>query len=423
MPLTIPIAHDFICPWCWVGLLQARKLQEELGVRLEWRGYELFPIDLEWPDYPIVNRPLDKPATPSRFELMLAADGIRMPEKAHPHKMRTYNAHQAVEFAKTEGDDVADEFVEALYRAYWQKGEVINDLAVLKKVAQGIVTDIDGMLAAARTRRFRSNIVEFDEEAYSKGVYNVPTFFIGGQKLAEQPYTVLFAAAKQAVEEMGGTSVYNALEFPCAPKNRPYVFINMVSTIDGKIVSGTRDEPVTDLGSDTDHLLMGRIERAADGIMTGARTLRATSPKWHPRAPNRFVVSKSGNLPPNHGFFEQGHAYVVTNGSAMFSTPAGVKVLRAGNQEIDFPLLLERMLSMGVKRLLVTGGSDLNAQLFAAGFVDEIFLTIAPKIKLGADVPTIADGEALPRHALQDYELVEHHAVESELFLRYRRKV
>ena len=77
MPLTIPVAHDFICPWCWVGLHQARRLQEELGVDIEWRGYELYPEDLEWPDYPSPTQPpINKPSVPSRLDLLLAAEGM-----------------------------------------------------------------------------------------------------------------------------------------------------------------------------------------------------------------------------------------------------------------------------------------------------------------------------------------------------------
>ena len=37
MSLIIPVAHDFICPWCWVGLLQVNRLKEEFPVDFEVR--------------------------------------------------------------------------------------------------------------------------------------------------------------------------------------------------------------------------------------------------------------------------------------------------------------------------------------------------------------------------------------------------
>lgn len=421
MPLTIRVAHDFICPWCWVGLFQAQRLQDEFGVRIDWKGYELFPEDLEWPDHPSLPKPYtNRPATPSRLEFLLAADAIELPHVERPHKMRTYNAHQALEFAKTEG--VQDRFIEVLYRAYWERGENINDVHVLKKLAHGVVDDVDGLVRAVEKRKFKSEIVNFDDDAHAKGVFNVPTFFIGGQRLAEQPYSVLRKALHQALEAGPAGEVYAELNFPVLSDDRPYVFIDMVTTIDGKILSGSRDESVHDLGSKLDHQILDRLEAAADAILIGAQTLRATPKQWNPHTEKRIVLTKSGNLPADSAFLTGGKAYVATSGSASISVPHGASILRAGGERLDFGLLLSRIKALGVKRLLVLGGSELNGQLLQHDLVDELFLTITPKVKLGRDVPTYAGGEALPRESLRRFHLVENHAVSDEVFLRYRRE-
>jgi predicted DsbA family dithiol-disulfide isomerase len=190
MSLTIPVAHDFICPWCWVALFQVKRLEEEFGVKFDWVGYELFPEELEWPDWPApVPPPANKPPVPSRLDFILIADDVKIPKVERPPKMRTYFAHQAVEYAKTEG--VASEMVEKLYRGLWEDGQNINDVDVLLKLGQGIIKDANAYEMAIRERTFRDKIVGFDNEAYSKGVYNVPTYFIGEERYAEQPYAVL----------------------------------------------------------------------------------------------------------------------------------------------------------------------------------------------------------------------------------------
>ena len=51
----------------------------------------------------------------------------------------------------------------------------------------------------------------------------------------------------------------------------------------------------------------------------------------------------------------------------------------------------------GVKRLLCEGGGELNDALFRAGVVDELHLTICPKLFGGRRAPTMADGIGFPR--------------------------
>ena len=197
MALTIPVAHDFICPWCWVALFQAKRLKEEFGAEIEWKGYELFPDELEWPDpSPAPEPPANKPPVPSRLDFILVADGLELPKAVRPHKMRTHNAHEALEYAKTEGK--ADLFAEALYRAYWEEGREINKPEVLRELATGVLDDVDAMMVAVESRRFAGEIVGFDDDAYAAGVYNVPTYWIGSDRYAEQPYANLRKAVEKA---------------------------------------------------------------------------------------------------------------------------------------------------------------------------------------------------------------------------------
>jgi len=216
--------------------------------------------------------------------------------------------------------------------------------------------------------------------------------------------------------------IYPDLQFPPASEERPYIAINMVTTIDGKIVTGSRDEPVQDLGSKLDHQTMRVIQAVADGIMIGAGTLRSTPKLWYPVEKSRFVVSGSGNVDPDCRFFTDApdRAYVVTTLNS--TIPESLQTVRAASEEIDFRAILRQLRQqLGIHHLLVEGGSDLNSSLFHLDVIDEIFLTLAPKIKLGADVPTIADGIALPREQVQNWSLITATTVADEIFLRYRR--
>lgn len=420
MAITIPVAHDFICPWCWVGFLQAQRLRREFDVEFEWLGYELFPDALEWPESaapdPAVN---PRPHRLTRFELMLVAEGIEMPSAPRPSKMRTHNAHEAVEYAKTEG--AADAIIEALYRAYWERGETIDDPDVIERLATGIVQNLPALRDALTTRRYQDRIVGFDDDAYASGVFYVPTFFIGEERLAEQPYSRLRAALLAVQGESVRAPIYASLPELSSSPDRPYVFVNMVTTIDGKTVSGGREDSVIDLGSALDHELMRRIEASADAIMVGAQTIRATTPAWRPQSRIRIAVTRSGDLPTQARFFEE-NAFLAVSGDSDLEPFGETRLLKTGVEKIDFRELLRILRQThGVNRLLVSGGSELNAELLALDLVDELFWTIAPKVKLGRNLPTYAGGDPLPRSGLLGFELVEHHVVGNEVFLRYRR--
>jgi 2,5-diamino-6-(ribosylamino)-4(3H)-pyrimidinone 5'-phosphate reductase len=215
-------------------------------------------------------------------------------------------------------------------------------------------------------------------------------------------------------------SVWRGLTFPPAPPERPWIFINMVTTIDGKILTGERDDDVHDLGSPIDHATMKVIEAAADGIIIGAGTLRATPVMNFPATLKRYAVSTKGKVDPSHSFFIGGPSWLVLPGEA--SGHPVLSSIKAGARELDFREAL-RIIRQdhGVERLLCEGGAELNGVLLGLDVVDELFWTVAPKIKLGRDVPTYADGEPLPRSEVTKWTLVQQAAAGNELFLRYRR--
>jgi len=211
---------------------------------------------------------------------------------------------------------------------------------------------------------------------------------------------------------------YRDFGFPAAPPHRPYTIVDMVATIDGKIVSGERGDDVVDLGSTVDHAVLRALEDVVDGVLIGAGTLRASPPGWDPKTRFRVVMSKSGRVDSAHTFLQGPEAFVAGPADSGFEPTADVRRLTAA----DAADVGRQLRALGCGRLLVLGGSAINAAFLTADLVDEMFLTIAPKIKCGASVPTMAGGLPLPRESLLSFALLEHHAVGDELFLRYRRE-
>ena len=75
----------------------------------------------------------------------------------------------------------------------------------------------------------------------------------------------------------------------------------------------------------------------------------------------------------------------------------------------------------GVKRLLCEGGGELNSALFRAGLVDELHLTVCPRVFGGRHAPTIADGVGVEHLAdAARLKMKSMKRVGDEFFLVYR---
>jgi riboflavin-specific deaminase-like protein len=375
---------------------------------------------MEWPDFQPHEVDPKRPYRPTRLDLAYAAEGMVAPTVARPPGMRSHNAHEAVEYAKAAGS--AGTFVELLYEAFWSQGRNIDDVDTLAELATGLIADVPGMIAAVRERRFREQIVGFDDPAYEQGVFYVPTYWIAGERYAEQPASVLRAALAACAQPK--QAFYVSLDLPTPPAGRPYVLMNMVATIDGKTAGGESAESVLNLGSKQDHEAMHRLERQVDAVMVGAGTLRASPASWEPRSPGRVVVTRSGDIPWNAAFLsaKAQRKFVVRPVHSGFAVPLGLTAIDAGSGAADLREALRELRKAGVQTLLVEGGSELNAELLRLDLADELFLTVAPKVTLGRANPTYAGGEPLPKEKTRRFELVEEHTVGDEVFLRYRRK-
>jgi len=195
----LTVAHDFICPWCWVAWEQAKKLAIEFPtLELDWVGFELLPEGLDYtPSVPESNAP-KKPRIPGRFELLLLAEGLTLPERTHSFS-RSRKALEGVEYAKTEGK--ANAYLGGVYHAYWEEDRDIADREVLKDVAAKAGLDVAAFTRALEERTYRDTVVEYDDPAHAAGIWNVPTWEFPEEWVAEQPYSLVREMAARFVEQ------------------------------------------------------------------------------------------------------------------------------------------------------------------------------------------------------------------------------
>jgi riboflavin-specific deaminase-like protein len=143
----------------------------------------------------------------------------------------------------------------------------------------------------------------------------------------------------------------------------------------------------------------------------------------------RVIVSRSGTVNPNAEVFRHRFSPILI----LTTRRAGSHRLRTlrtladevkicGARDIDFHrALLWLRKKWRIGRLLCEGGGELNAALFRAGVVDELHLTLCPKVFGGRNAPTLADGTgALGLTDATPLEFKSMKRIGDELFLVYR---
>jgi riboflavin-specific deaminase-like protein len=218
-----------------------------------------------------------------------------------------------------------------------------------------------------------------------------------------------------------------------APPDRPYLALNMISSLDGK---ATIEWRTRGLSSDLDRELFHHLRTQADAVMVGAGTARVErygriNKTDELRAKRQaeglepdalaVIVSARLDLPAHLPLLQDpDQRVVIATGSdaVLQGTRAQVEYLRTGD---DLPVLMARLRSEhGVRSILCEGGPTLNFYLYGAALVDELFLSVSPKVSGGAAALTIVAAEALVEPA--EMRLVSLAEADSELFTRWRMK-
>ena len=223
--------------------------------------------------------------------------------------------------------------------------------------------------------------------------------------------------------------------------NRPYVFINVAMTADGKI--DTFERKGSAISSTRDKERVDELRALADGILVGGKTLLEEQPKLTVKSearraervnrglspnPVKIGVATIADIPLKSDFITAGPARKVIFTTSQTSIEQIVK-LRALDVEVfidaaprvDLNKMILTIKKIGVDHLMVEGGGTMNFELMRLGLVDELMIYVAPMIFGGANAPTLADGLGLMRNDAIEMKLMDVEKWEDGgIFLRYK---
>ena len=252
------------------------------------------------------------------------------------------------------------------------------------------------------------------------------------------------------------------LRFPSAPRGRPYVIANFVSTLDGIVsfnIPGQLEGKQISGANDGDRFIMGLLRASADAVIVAAGTFQAGGPKalWTPEAihppaaslyrqyrknvlkkpayPLVVIVTGTGDLNLASATFHKPELSVLIittekgerrlkEGGVEGLANVRVKQFSGATQRVAPPLILKFLSEeFGVKLLLHEGGPTFFGEFLARKFADELFLTLAPQIAGNVPShprPNLASGIEFSPATAPWWNLFSAKQAGSHLYLRFQ---
>jgi riboflavin biosynthesis pyrimidine reductase len=226
---------------------------------------------------------------------------------------------------------------------------------------------------------------------------------------------------------------------------RRRLYANFVESLDGTVALPTAGESghVISGDSQADRFVMGLLRAGAHAVLIGAGTFRASPTHlWTPERifppaaaefaelrsrlglpekPKFVLVSASGELAPEAPALADALVITTPEGEAKLRgrVQAGTRLVVSRENPIELPGVLELLRTEGHERVLTEGGPSLVGELIAENLLDELFVTVSPRIfgrAPGDARKSLIHGVELTGTPL---ELMSARRHGSHLFLRY----
>jgi len=208
------------------------------------------------------------------------------------------------------------------------------------------------------------------------------------------------------------------------PDDRPFMFTSFVSTIDGKIIVKEKGYWPIGSGADRDYFtwLRAHADAVVDAKNTAVRFAKYFIRRIHedmyqgfrrdlgmPPLPE-YIVLTSNPDEELHKVLKNDHGFETT-----ILTP------EAGSKRVSIQHLINYLVEKGHTNVFIDGGPNLIAQLLEVEVLDEIHLTIAPKIfgSLPDKTLTMVEGILFPPEKVPQFKLLSVDKLDDEVVLRY----
>ncbi|MGI0490158.1 dihydrofolate reductase family protein [Pantanalinema rosaneae CENA516] len=198
------------------------------------------------------------------------------------------------------------------------------------------------------------------------------------------------------------------------PHSPEHVRLNLVSTLDGRAAGA--DGTSESLTSPTDRVILGVIRELGQVVVVGAESVRQER-YLRPRRAALAIVTASGDLsghrlsagPEQLGATETNHPIIVLTTdhgaeSARAQLPHARIMVLADDDVIPAHAIVMTLRQLGFAGITVEGGPTLAAHLLRVSVVDELCLTVMPRI--GGPALPLLTGDVLREHSAVPHQLL-----------------
>ena len=194
---------------------------------------------------------------------------------------------------------------------------------------------------------------------------------------------------------------------------RPFVFVNVAASLDGKISDESRKQLRISCKKDFERV--DKLRAESDAIMVVIGTILADNPsltvknpklrelrikKGKDKNPIRVVVDSKCRIPLNAKILDDEAKTIVAVSKQADKSKIeelrekNVEVVVFGEKKVDLKSLLNYLYKFGTRKLMVEGGGTLINSLVSEKLVDEIYIYYSISLIGGKESPTIVDGKS-----------------------------
>ncbi len=170
---------------------------------------------------------------------------------------------------------------------------------------------------------------------------------------------------------------------------KPKIILSAAMSLDGRI---GKDGERVKFSNDLDKKRVHEMRSMVDAVMVGINTVIIDNPKLTAhksetkKNPMRIIVDSDARTPLDSKVLNGESRTIIAVSSSASENKVknlqkkGAEVIKSGGTKIDLEMLINKLHREGIKTILLEGGGTLNHSMLSLGLIDEIYLTIAPRI-------------------------------------------